>query len=208
MKKLAILGASGHGKVAADIAMQSGWQEIHFFDDGCEPKKNLEIWPIVGNTQDLLDSHSRYSGVFVAIGNGLIRYEKLSLLRENDCPLIKLIHPQAIVSNYASLDDAVLVVGGAVINAFARIGFGCVVNTSATVGHDCHLELAVHIAPGANVAGNVCIGNFSWIGVGSAIRQGVHIGAGVTVGAGAAVVANVSDGQTVVGVPAKPLNSI
>ena len=33
MKKLAIISASGHGKVIADIAEQVGWNELNFFDD-------------------------------------------------------------------------------------------------------------------------------------------------------------------------------
>ena len=34
MKKLAILGASGHGKVAAEIALAQGWQEVEPAVDG------------------------------------------------------------------------------------------------------------------------------------------------------------------------------
>ena len=33
MAKLAIIGASGHGKVLADIAELTGWEEIDFYDD-------------------------------------------------------------------------------------------------------------------------------------------------------------------------------
>ena len=32
MKTLAILGASGHGKVVADTALSSGWDDVVFFD--------------------------------------------------------------------------------------------------------------------------------------------------------------------------------
>ena len=32
-KKLLIIGASGHGKVVADMAMKSGYEEIAFLDD-------------------------------------------------------------------------------------------------------------------------------------------------------------------------------
>lgn len=205
MKRLAILGASGHGKVAADIALQSGWEDVVFFDDDFENKRTLENWPVVGNTQDLLSNTTDYSGVFVAIGNSKIRYTKIIQLLDCEATITSLIHPKAIVSPYASLADGIMVVGGAVVNAFSRIGVAGIVNTGATVGHDCILAEAVHIAPGANVAGGVSIGRHSWIGVGSAVRQGIKIGAEVTVGAGAAVVNDIADGQTVVGVPAKAL---
>lgn len=205
MKTLAILGASGHGKVAADIAMQSGWEKIVFFDDAYPKKQALEIWSIVGNTDDLLTNISDYAGVFVAIGASKIRYEKTLQMKEQAATVVTLIHPKAIVSPFASLAEGTIVVGGAVVNAFSRVGVAGIVNTGATVGHDCCLAEAVHVAPGANVAGGVTIGRHSWIGVGSSIRQYLTIGEEVTVGAGAAVVADVAHGQTVVGVPAKPM---
>lgn len=206
MKRLAILGASGHGKVAADIALQSGWEEIVFFDDDVKSKRTIEIWPVVGDTQDLLSHVSDYSGCFVAIGNGKIRHAKVLQLSSCNACIVSLIHPRAIVSPYASLAEGTMVVGGAVVNAFSRLGVACIVNTGATVGHDCVIAEAVHIAPGANVAGGTRIERYSWIGIGSAILQGTTIGAEVTVGAGAAVVSHVADGQTVVGVPAKTLS--
>jgi acetyltransferase EpsM len=43
------------------------------------------------------------------------------------------------------------------------------------------------------------------IGVGASIRPGVRLGKGSVVGVGAAVVKDVDPGDTVVGVPAKPI---
>ena len=39
MKRLAIIGASGHGKVIADIAVKNGYEEIVFLDDNPELKE-------------------------------------------------------------------------------------------------------------------------------------------------------------------------
>ena len=33
LKKIVIIGASGHGKVIADIAVRNGYEEIVFLDD-------------------------------------------------------------------------------------------------------------------------------------------------------------------------------
>ncbi len=46
-RRLIILGASGHGKVAADIAIRSGYEEILFLNDNPETRECLG-WPVVG----------------------------------------------------------------------------------------------------------------------------------------------------------------
>jgi len=53
----------------------------------------------------------------------------------------------------------------------------------------------------------VRVGDLSWIGIGASVRQLVRIGGGVMVGAGAVVIADVPDGVTVAGVPARVLGA-
>ena len=205
MSKLAILGASGHGKVVADIALLTGWGEIFFYDDAWPEKTRLEHWGVHGSVNELLKQLGSYDGVAVAIGNNEIRQNTLEALEVAGADLPTLIHPKAVVSQFANIEPGCVLVAGAIVNAFARLGKGCIVNTGATVGHDCHLDSCVHVAPGANVAGGVIIGSRSWVGIGTSIKQLVQIGSDVTIGAGAAVVQNVPNGITVTGVPARPI---
>ncbi|WP_108444320.1 acetyltransferase [Halomonas denitrificans] len=202
---LAILGASGHGKVVADIAAHCGWQRITFYDDAWPDRACLAHWPVVGGLDALLRDLDGVDGVVVAIGDNRVRQAKLETLRTAGAPLVSLIHPRASVSPHARLAQGCVVVAGAVINAFAELGPGCIVNTAATVDHDCRLQAGVHVAPGANLSGNVSVDRGAWIGVGAAVRQGVSIGADAVIGAGAAVVGDIAPQLTVVGVPARPL---
>lgn len=206
--RLAILGASGHGKVVADIALQSGWGEVCFYDDAFPGRGRVEQWPVAGTFEDLLRDLSGFDGVTVAIGDNRARDARLETLLEHGGKLVTLIHPRAIVSPFATLAPGCVVVGGAVINAFALVARGCIINTAATVGHDCRLARGVHVASGANLAGDVSVGRFTWVGVGAAVRQGVCLGEDVMVGAGAAVVRDVADGATMVGVPARPMRRL
>ena len=80
--KLTIIGASGHGRVVADIAKRCGYDEIVFLDDD-ESLQSCGIYPVVGKTDKPVDND-----VFVAIGNAEIR-KRLSEGRN----LVTLIQP-------------------------------------------------------------------------------------------------------------------
>lgn len=205
MKKLAILGASGHGKVAADCAGLCGWQEVAFFDDAWPQLQQNGHWPVQGDTDFLLHALTQFDGVLVAIGSNRIRQQKLKQLRDAGAALITLIHPAAAVSAFASVGAGTVVFAGAVVNVDARIGEGVIINTCASVDHDCVVGDAVHISPGAHLAGAVSVGDRSWVGLGAAVRQLVQIGSDAVVGAGAVIVKDVSSGVTVAGNPARVL---
>lgn len=203
MKRLAILGASGHGKVVADIAECSGWEEVVFFDDAFPPKATLEGWSIVGNTQVFLSSMNDYDGCIVAIGNNVTRLDKTRYLLSSNAPIITLIHPSAVVSKYSSIELGSVVMANAVINSFSKIGLACIVNTSATIDHDCELMEAVHVSPGANLAGSVKIKECTWIGIGASINQCLSIGKNVIIGSGSVVINDIPDNVISVGIPSK-----
>lgn len=202
--KLAVIGASGHGKVVAEIAEILGY-EVSFFDDAFPEKMTVEHWPVRGTLLDFLAANDLYGGAVVGIGNAKVRETMISQLHDSDVftPIIQ--HPSAIVSSYASIGDGSVIMPGAVINAFASIGIGCIVNSNAVVEHDCQLADFVHICPNSAVAGGTIIGERTWVGIGSNIRQMITIGADVLIGAGSAVVNDISKGTTVVGVPAKAI---
>ena len=203
MKRLAVLGASGHGKVVAEIAECCGWQQIEFFDDAWPGIRKNGVWQVVGDTNALLARLASYDGAVVAIGNNVIRHRKLQALKAAGAYLVSLIHPAATVSRYATVGFGSVVMAGVIVNAGASIGSGAILNTGCSVDHDCELGEAVHVSPGARLAGGVHVGDHSWIGIGASVRQGITIGARAVIGAGAAVVKDLSADVTAVGVPAK-----
>lgn len=207
MKQLAVLGASGHGKVVADTAEAIGWESVVFFDDAWPSLKRNGVWPVVGDTEELLTRLEEFSGVVVAIGNNQVRHQKIIILAELNAKLVTLVHPAATVSQHAMIGTGSVVIAGAVVNSGASIGIGAILNTGCSVDHDCTVGVAVHVSPGAHIAGNVTIGDLCWIGIGACVKQQIKIGDRVIVGAGAAVVNDIPAGQMVGGVPAVLINA-
>lgn len=205
MKRLALLGASGHGKVVAEVALTEGWDEVVFFDDAWPVLSQNGPWPVVGNSLALVARLHEFQGVIVSIGDCVVRWSKHLELREVGAPMVTVIHPGATISRYASLGGGSVVMAGAVVNIDSHIGEAVIVNTGATVDHDCDLADGVHICPGAHLSGNVKVGHCTMVGVGVAIKQGVVIGDQAIIGAGAVLVRNVDDCVVVAGNPARNL---
>jgi sugar O-acyltransferase (sialic acid O-acetyltransferase NeuD family) len=203
--RLLILGAGGHGKVAADCAASEGrWSDIGFYDDRWPSLSSCGPWPVLGASDDLLRME-KTAAAFVAIGDAEMRLAWIARLRTAGFQLATLVHARAVVSAEASIGLAAIVVAGAIVNIGARLEEGVIINTGATVDHDCEIGAGAHICPGAHLAGSVTVGRAAWIGIGASVRQGVAIGAGAIIGAGAAVVGPIGEGVTAVGVPARPM---
>lgn len=203
MKRLALLGASGHGKVVADAALLSGWEIVEFFDDAWPQRQQNGSWRILGDGAALVARLSDYDGVLVSIGECAVRWARQQALQAAGGRLAVVVHPSAVVSRHVTIGAGTVLMAGVVVNVDSVVGPACIINTGATVDHDCRLGEAVHVCPGAHLSGNVQVGRGSWVGAGAAVKQGMVIGDHVMVGVGAVVVSSVADGLTVKGNPAR-----
>ena len=143
-RSLAILGASGHGKVLADTAMASGWSKIEFYDDAWPDKQANERWQIVGCSGALLDALVHIDSVAVGIGRNDARLSRLRELVSKNVSLATIIHPQASVSRFAEITPGAVVLAGGVVSVDSRVGLGGIVNTGATVDRDCVIGDGAH----------------------------------------------------------------
>lgn len=202
MNRLIIVGAGGHGRVCADVASLMGnWDEIAFVDKRYPELKRCGSWPVVAsNLESIGDLNCSF---FVAIGDNHIRYNVHAACVALGASPVTLIHPGAIIARDVQLAEGAIVCAGAVINIGAKIGECCIINTGATVDHDCILANAVHLSPGVHLAGEVKVGDYSWLGTGVATRQVISIGCNIVIGVGAAVVDDCLEPGTYAGVPAK-----
>lgn len=201
-KKVIIIGASGHGKVVADIIQKSGDRVVGFLDDNPGIGKSFIGFSVFGK----VDDYRKFEAEFVvAIGDANIR-EKIAR-RMSDAIWYTAIHPTAVISDIdVEIREGTVVMANAVINAGAKIGRHCIINSSAVVEHDNRISDFVHVSVGAKLAGTVKIGRGTWIGIGASVSNNINICGNCTIGAGAVVIKDIGKAGTYVGVPVKRID--
>lgn len=202
---LYIYGASGHGKVVAEVALALGHLVSGFVDDdpSMAGKHVLEL-PVCGGFEWLVRSAQHYKlAVGLGIGDNRERHRIAEQCQRLDIPLITLVHPSALISPSATIGNGTVVMATVVVNAEAKIGAGAIINTGVIVEHDCSVGEYAHLSPNSAMGGASSLGAMSWLGMGASIIHRVSVGAGSVVGAGAVVIQDLPDTVVAVGVPAR-----
>lgn len=202
MKTLAIIGASGHGKVIADIAKKNGYTNIVFFDDN-EDIHKCGSYPVTGKSAE---ARTFAGDIVVGIGNAAIRKKIQETIPVEK--LVTLIHPDAVIAEDVVIGAGTVVMAGVVINSGVQVGKGCIINTCSSVDHDSILGDYVHIAVGSHLCGTVLVGSETWIGAGATVSNNVAICSECIIGAGAVVVKDIKKLGTYIGIPAKQISSL
>lgn len=197
MKKLVIIGASGHGKVVADIANLNGYDEIVFLDDD-ESVKYCGGYPVIGKSGDAL-----YFDADIVVGIGDVEIRKRIQESIPEDRIITLIHPNAVIAEDVQIGAGTVIMAGSVVNPGTRIGKGCIINTCSSIDHDCWIGDYIHIAVASHLCGSVIVDDNTWIGAGSIVNNNITICSNCLIGAGAVVVKNITEAGTYIGVPAR-----
>ena len=200
MKRLVIIGASGHGKVIADIALLVGYDQVDFLDDNPSVKLVGE-YKVLGASSMAAELAEVGCDFVVGIGNAKIREKIQRAIEAAGCNVVTLIHPSAVVAYDAHIGRGTVVMANAVINPSTVIGDGCIINTCASVDHDNSIGNFSHISVGAHTAGTVSLGERCWIGIGAVVSNNLSVCSDCMIGAGAVVVKDIMEAGTYVGVP-------
>lgn len=201
-KSVVIIGASGHGKVIADIIVNSDDKVLGFLDDADDVQgKKIIGFPVLGKIADYVNY--RDCEFVIAIGNPFIR-EKIAI--ELPVKWYTAIHPTAVISSLdVEIGEGTVIMANAVVNPSVKIGKHCIINTGAIVEHDNILEDYVHLSPNVTLTGIVKVGKSTHIGAGSCTKQVINIASDCIIGAGSVIVKDITESGTYVGVPARKI---
>lgn len=207
MLPVIVLGAGGHAKVLID-SLQASRVAIKGIVDPAPDFRGAQLFgvPVLGG-DEVIESFSP-SDILLVNGLGSVRLpqRRRQVFDRFKCMgyrFAAVVHPSAIIAVDVALGEGTQIMAGTVIQPGSRIGCNAIINTRASVDHDCIIGDHVHIAPGVTLSGGVSVGAGSHIGTGATLIQGVSVGCDCLVAAGAVVINNVADSSMVRGVPAR-----
>ena len=183
-----LYGASGHAKVIIELLEANGVDIKALIDDDLAINA-LWDYPV-------LHILPQIDELIVSIGHNGIRRKIAESLSVS---FGKAIHPSAVISPRSRIDAGSVVMQGSIVQADARVGKHCIVNSGASIDHECVLEDYVHLSPHVTLCGNVSIGEGAWIGAGSVVLPGVTVGKWSVIGAGSVVSKSIPEDVLAVG---------
>lgn len=194
--KYILMGAGGHARVVASAIEAMKQEVVGVFDP------NTSVTDLDGIQNKGVYSPTEFptAKLILTIGDNATR-KRLATTVHHEIGTVQ--HPAAIVDRLVSVGAGSQILHGAIINRGSVVGNHCIVNTKASIDHDCIIEDFVHIAPGATLCGNVTVGEGTLIGAGATLMPNITIGKNVTVGAATVVTTSLPDNTTCVGVPGK-----
>lgn len=196
--RLVMIGAGGHARVLHALAEAAGHQIIGI----CDPalvRSGKTVWRgshVLGGDEAL----EKLNPSDVAVVNGIghlvgAQHRQLVFerIKQRGYYFPPLVHPVAWVADSVKLAEGVQVMAGAIIQPDSCIGMNTIVNTKASIDHDCHIGAHVHIAPGATLCGGVSVGEGAFIGAGATLVQKIKVGKQAVVGAGTTLLKTLMD---------------
>lgn len=201
-KKLIIIGAGGHGKSCANVAISMNkWDVISFIDDNKVGTSVMGLQVI--DTMESIEKYAHNHDFFVAIGDNSIRKNMIDYLNMKDCEVERLIDPASIIGRDVMIESGVVVMPLTIINCCSSIGKGTIVNSGVIIEHDCFIDEYVHLSPRVTLGGSVSIGSSSWIGMSASIINNITVGSKSILGAGSVLLKSIGDNVLFAGVPAE-----
>lgn len=202
-----VLGAGGHAKVLVEalLATSAVIAGIVDSDRALTGTKLLGV-PVLGG-DEVIEEFPPSKILLVnglgSVGLPLRRQQLFERYITSGYDFATVVHPSAVVASDVVLCNGSQIMAGAVIQPGSRVGCNVIINTRASVDHDCIIGDHTHIAPGVTLSGGVTVGASSHIGTGATIIQQIAVGSCSMVAAGAVVIHDVPENSVVMGIPAK-----
>ena len=199
--RILLIGGGGHCLSCIDaIEMEGRYSIAGIVERLGSSESSVHGYPVLGTDASLAELLAEVDSALVTVGqmtNWTLRRNLFEAVLAAGVTPALVRAPDCSVSPRADVGVGSIVLSVARVNAGARVGMNCIVNSQALIEHGAEIGDHTHIATGALVNGDVRVGMGTFIGSGAVIREGVTIGDHVVIGAGALVGSDVPTGMRV-----------
>jgi sugar O-acyltransferase (sialic acid O-acetyltransferase NeuD family) len=205
-QKLLIFPFNGNGLEALDCVDYNSYDFIGFIDDDCQKKSDqYEIF-----SRAILSKHAEFS--ILAVPGSPTSYQMraslISSLNIDPSKFISVVHPSASIGRNVKTGYNCLIMAGVVITSNAQIGNHVCVLPNSVIHHDALVKDYTLVGSNVVIAGGTIIGENCYLGSGTNVINNIEIGANTLVGLGSNVVSSVASNVTIIGNPAKQMESL
>ena len=202
LKKIIIVGTGGHANSLSGVALSCGYDVEAYVADASKKPELHHGAPIISFNEAL---NREECFLAIAVGDNFSRAKVASnyLQHFTQSRFPSLVHPSSVVDPSCEVAYGSVVMPLAVIGPKTRVGAFCIINTKASLDHDCDMRDYASLAPGTTLSGGVTIGSRSAICVGASVRHNTSIGEDVVVGANSYVHKSLPDNALAWGTPAR-----
>ena len=207
MKDIFILGVGNTTPVFMDLALDSGYNIAglyHYNDE--RTGEYVHGYKILGSFDDLFKLDIKNKLFMLSMGNMNIRKALSERIKNKGGILPTIIHPTAIVSNFAAVsNDGVIVGPYSIVQADVQIYEGVVLRDASLVAHTSIIKEYVFVGPQSLIGANIVLEPLVFIGQKALLISGKakNIGENSLIGAGAVVTKSVKPNVKIVGFPGK-----
>lgn len=195
-KPLILIGGGGHAASLVDILLAQGKQISAY----SAPQLSFDEKLLAGalrlqNDEAIFDFAAEECLLINGIGampNNPLREKIYTRFKQAGYTFASVVADSAHVSQFATLAPGVQVMNSATLCYGVQVDENTIINTAASIDHDCQIGAHSHIAPGAVLSGDVKVANRVHIATGASIINGVSIAEQCIVGVGANVTKSLS----------------
>ena len=205
---LVLVAASGLAReVLAALADDALGFEVRGLLDDAPNLQGAEVGgaPVLG-TIDTVVQHTD-AHLLVCAGRGASRaaiVDRLTGLGVSEDRYATYVHPRAEVPRTCRIGCGSVLLAGTVLTTDVSVGKHVVAMPNVTLTHDDTVADFATLCAGVSLGGSVRVGRAAYLGMSSSVREHTTVGAGSVLGMGAALLTDLPDGETWVGVPARP----
>ena len=194
-EKIILIGGGGHCKSCIAVIEQEGKYRIAGIVDLPEKlHQKILDYEIIATDDDLPRLVNEYENFLITLGQIKSPGKRIRIfqtLKESGAKLPIIISPLAYVSKHAEIEEGTIVMHHALVNAGARIGSNCIINSKTLIEHDAVIGDYCHVATGAVINGGVKVGRGTFFGSNAVCKEYIEIGENAVIGCGAKIIKNI-----------------